>query len=124
MSWSVVDWWFPGESDRAAELDERNRQLNRRREAMGQQSPEQSFAQEQRFEATSDYNAWDAQVWDGFKSGAAEGANKAADVVRGAIAAPIQWTLRAIPWQLWAVAIVWGLWYVGASGWARNRLAK
>lgn len=123
MSWSVVDWFYPGESDRAAELDRANRELNRRREAMGRQSPEQSFAQEQRFEATSDYNAWDAQVWSGFKEGAAEGAGRAADVVRGAIAAPIAWTWRAIPWQLWAVGVVVALWYVGGIKWAKDRLA-
>lgn len=124
MSWSVVDFWFPGESDRAADLDRKNRELNRRREAMGRQTDEQSFAQAQRFEATSDYNAWDAQVWDGFREGAAEGASNAADVVRDAIEAPIRWTWRAIPWQLWAVGLVWVLWYVGAFRWAQGRLAK
>lgn len=124
MSWSVVDWWFPGESDRAADLDARNRDLNRRREAMGRQTAEESFAQEQRFEATSDYNAWDAQVWEGFKAGAAEGAASTADAIRAGIAAPINWTFRAIPWQLLAIGAVAAFVYLGGIQWAKGQISK
>jgi hypothetical protein len=124
MSWSVVNYWFPGESDRAAELDRRNRELNARREAMGRQTPQQSAEQEARFEATSDYNAWDAQVWDGFKEGAAEGASATADTVRDALAAPINWTFRAIPWQLWAIGVVAAFVYLGGLRWLKGALDR
>lgn len=121
---SVVDYWFPGESARAAELDRRNRELNARREAMGRQTREQSAEQEARFEATSDYNAWDAQVWDGFKEGAAQGAAATADTVRSALAAPINWTFRAIPWQLWAVGAVAAFVYLGGLRWLKATIGR
>lgn len=124
MSWSVVDYWFPGETARSAELDRRNRELNARREAMGRQTPQQSAEQQARFEAQSDYNAWDAQVWEGFKQGAAEGAASTADAIRSGIAAPIHWTFRAIPWQLWAIGAVAAFVYLGGIQWLKGQISK
>jgi len=120
---SVVDWFYPGESSRAAELDAKNRELNKRREQMGRQTPEQTAAQEARFEATSQYNQWDAQVWDGFKEGWAQGAQTTASTVRGVIAAPINWAFSAIPWQVWALGVVGAFVYLGGIAWIKKQLA-
>lgn len=122
MAWSLVDLWYPGETDRAADLDAQNADLNRRREQMGRQTADESAAQESRF--NSDIREWNDQVYGGFADGAKEGAARTADAVRAGIAGPIAWVWRAIPWQLWAIGAVALFIYAGGGVWLRGALAR
>jgi hypothetical protein len=122
MSWGLVDIFAPGESARAADIDRRNAELNRRREAMGRQTAEQSAAQESRF--ATDFEAYNAQILSGAIEGAMEGLGTTADTIRKGIALPINFAWRAIPWQLWAVGAVALFLYAGGGVWLRGILAK
>lgn len=51
--------------------------------------------------------------WSGFKEGLAEGADNVQSTIKGAIAAPINFTLGAIPWQVWLIAGVFLAWKAG-----------
>jgi hypothetical protein len=122
MSWGLVDIFEPGETARAAELDRQNAELNRRREAMGSQTREQSAAQESRF--NTDFEAYNEQILSGAIQGAQEGLAATADTVRKGLAVPINFAWRAIPWQLWAVGAVALFIYAGGGVWLRGILAK
>lgn len=45
-------------------------------------------------------------VLDGFKEGWSEGADRMQNAVKETVRAPLKWTLGAIPWQVWAIAVV------------------
>lgn len=122
MSFGLADLWFPGETARTAELDERNRELNRIKVARGQMTPEQASAQEARFEEpTLDLNT---QIFDAGVEGAKEGLQAIPDTIRGGLNSVAGWTWRAIPWWVFVAGIVALLVYMG--GWVRlkNILVK
>lgn len=122
MSWGLVDVFSPGETARAEELDRRNAALNRRREAMGRQTAEQSAAQESRF--NTDFEAYNEQILSGAIEGAQEGLASTADTVRKGLALPLNFAWRAIPWQLWAVGAFALFIYAGGGVWLRGILAR
>ena len=122
MSWSLVDVFSPGETARAEELDRRNAELNRRREAMGRQTADESAAQESRF--NTDIQEYNEQILSGAIEGAQEGLAATADTVRKGLAVPLNFAWRAIPWQLWAVGAVALFIYAGGGVWLRGALAR
>lgn len=122
MSWGFVDIFYPGETARAEELDARNAELNRKREAMGRQTAEQTAAQESRY--NTDFEAYNEQILSGAIEGAQEGLDATADTLRKGLALPINFAWRAIPWQLWAVGAVALFLYAGGGVWLRGALAR
>jgi len=122
MSWSLVDVFSPGETARAEELDRQNAELNRRREAMGRQTADESAAQESRF--NTDIEAYNEQILSGAIEGAQEGLAATADTVRKGLAVPLSFAWRAIPWQLWAVGAVALFIYAGGGVWLRGALVR
>ena len=122
MSWSLVDLFSPGETARGEELDRQNAELNRRREAMGRQTADESAAQESRF--NTDIEAYNEQILSGAIEGAQEGLASTADTVRKGLALPLNFAWRAIPWQLWAVGAVALFIYAGGGVWLRGILAR
>ena len=122
MSWGLVDIFAPGETERAAELDRRNAELNAQRRSMGLMTQEQSDAQEARFNDNPEAN--NAAIVDGFVEGAREGAAATADAIKGSIAAPLNFAFRAIPWQLWAVGAVALFLYMGGGVYLRGIIGR
>ena len=55
----------------------------------------------------------DSSPWSGFKEGAAEGAANMQGTIKSALAAPFNFTLGAIPWQVWLVVGVFVAWRFG-----------
>ena len=122
MSWGFVDLFYPGETDRAAELDRRNAELNAQRRSMGIVTQEETDAQEARFNDNPEAN--NAAIMDGFVEGAREGAEATAGAIRGSIAGPLNFLFKSIPWQLWAVGAVALFLYAGGGVYLRGILAK
>jgi hypothetical protein len=110
----------PDESQTATE------ELNRRREAMGRQTSQESAEIEGR--VYGDRDEWDSQVGEAFREGAEEGAQDIQSGIRTAINAPAAWVWGAIPGWLKIVAFLGivgaALWYTGAYTQFRNRWAK
>lgn len=122
MSFGLADFWFPGETQRTAELDERNRELNRIKVARGQMTPQQAAEQESRFEEpTKDLNT---QIFDAGVEGAKEGLQSIPDTIRGGLNSVAGWTWRAIPWWVFVGGLIALVVYMG--GWVRlkNILVK
>ena len=115
MSWGLADFFFPGETERTAALDERNRELNRIKVARGQMTAEQADAQQARFEApTLDLNT---QIFDAGMEGATDGLKAIPDTIRNGLNSMAGWTWRAIPWWVIVAGIIALLVYMG--GWVR-----
>jgi hypothetical protein len=55
-------------------------------------------------------------VLDAFKQGWSEGADRMQKGVKETIRAPLNWTLGAIPWQVWALAALYVAWQTGILG--------
>ena len=49
----------------------------------------------------------------GFQEGFEEGAANVQSAIKGAIAAPLNFTFGAIPWQVWILAALWFAWWAG-----------
>lgn len=123
MSWSLVDIWAPGETERAADLERRNRELNQRKLDKGQLSPEWVREQQARFEATGP-DTFNSQILEAAGEGAVEGLQAIPGKVRGALNSVGGWTLGFIPWWGWliGVGVVFG--YLGGFTWIKGILAR
>lgn len=110
----------PDEIQRATE------ELNRRREAMGRQTSQESAEIEGR--VYGDRDEWDSQVGEAFAEGAEEGAENMQGAVKTVLTAPAAWVWGAVPGWLKLVAFL-GLvgalvWYTGAYTQLRGRWSK
>lgn len=123
MSWSLVDLWYPGETDRAKELEKRNRELNQRKLERGQVNEEWVRQQEENFGSTGP-DTWNEQVLDAAQEGAVEGLQSMPGRVRSALTTGAGWSLSFVPWWGWVIGagILWG--YLGGWGYLRGILAK
>jgi hypothetical protein len=109
---TIIDACYPGESERAADLERRNRELNDRRVAMGRITREQAAAQEARFNA-DDPSTWDREIAQAFLEGAGDGLSCFPDTFRNALNTAAGWSLRFVPWWVWVAAGVAVLQYLG-----------
>lgn len=126
MSWSLVDLWYPGETDRAKELEKRNRELNQRKLEKGQVNEDWVRQQEAAFEATgpTGTDTWNSQVMDAAGEGAVEGLATMPRKVRDALSTGAGWTLSFVPWWGWLIGagVLWG--YLGGWGYLRGILNR
>lgn len=125
MSWSLVNLWYPGETDRAKELEERNRQLNQRKLERGQVTEEWVTRQQEAFESSGpDAGAWDQQILEAAGQGAVEGLQELPGKVRAGLNAGAGWTLSFIPWWGWLIGagVLFG--YLGGGVYLRGILAR
>lgn len=125
MSWSLVDLWYPGETDRAKELEKRNRELNQKKLERGQVTEEWVTRQQEAFESTGpDAGAWNEQVLDAAGEGAVEGLKELPGKVRSGLTAGAGWTLSFIPWWGWLIGAGVAFGYLGGWGYLRGILSR
>ncbi len=123
MSWSLVDIWAPGETERSDELDRRNRELNQRKLDQGQLSTEWVRSQQARFEATGS-DTYNEQILDAAGEGAIEGLQAIPGKVRTALNSVGGWTLSFVPWWGWVIGVGVVFGYLGGFTYLRGILAK
>lgn len=123
VSWSMVDLWFPGETDRAKDLERRNQELNQKKLERGQVTREWVDAQQERFNSTGP-STFNSQVLDAAGEGAVEGIKAMPAKVRDALTTGAGWSLSFIPWWGWLIGagVVWG--YLGGWSYLRGILAR
>lgn len=111
-SWSLVDFWSWGETERAEELRRRNEELNRRKIELGQITEEQAAEQETRFNE-DDPSTWNQQLAQEFLEGAGEGLASMPKRFRDALTSTAGWTLGFVPWWAWGLGILVVAKYLG-----------
>lgn len=123
MSWSMVDLWYPGETDRAKELEKRNLELNQRKLEKGQVNEDWVNQQEGRFNQDGP-DTYNGQISDAAMEGAKDGLASMPGTVRDALSTGAGWTLSFIPWWGWLIAagVVWG--YIGGWTYLRGIMAR
>jgi hypothetical protein len=108
------------------DVDRRTAELNRRREAMGRQTSQESA----RIEGAvrGDRDEWDSQVADAFMDGAGDGLENIQSGIKTSLTAPAAWIWGAIPWWIRIAALLGILgalvWYTGAYTQLRGRWSK
>lgn len=123
MSWSLVDIFAPGETARADELSERNRQLNQRKLEKGQVTEEWVARQQEAFDSTGSAT-YNAEVIAAAAEGATEGLVSLPGKVRGALSGVAGWGLAFVPWWAWLVGAGAVFYYLGGFVYLRGILAK
>lgn len=118
----LVDFWFPGETERGQELDRRNAELNQKKIERGQMTPWEAKQQEARFEYSTEQQT--ADIIEDAKQGAVDGLKSVPLAVKDTVNAVTGWTLSAVPWWLWLVPIIYAAWYLGAFARFRGILVK
>lgn len=102
-----LDYLFIDQADVDAGrlADNRLEQLNRKAFDQGLWTDEEWAGISKRMaDAKYDNQVAESSPWSGFQEGFAEGAANVQDTIKKGIAAPLNFTLGAIPWQVWAVA--------------------
>lgn len=109
------------EIERGRKLDSQLEQLNREAFEAGVWSQDE-YDQVLGHQATSaiDYELTNPETspWGGFKEGFAEGASNVQESIRKGLSVPINWTLGAIPWQIWLILFLVVAWKLGWLRWA------
>ncbi len=123
MSWSLVDLWAPGETERSDDLDRRNRELNQKKLDRGQLSPEWVTAQQERFESTGS-GTFNGQIMDAAAEGAVEGLQSMPGKVRAALNSVGSWAVSFIPWWAWVIGLLVLVGYLGGFTRLRGILAR
>lgn len=118
MSFSLVDLWYPGESNRAVELEKRNRELNQRKLEKGQVNEDWVRQQEGRFNADGP-DTYNSQIANAAGEGAMEGLATMPGKVRSALTSGAGWTLAFVPWWAWLIGAGVAFGYLG--GWSSMR---
>ena len=123
MSWSLVDVFFPGETQRADDLEEQNRLLNQRKLEKGQVSQEWVDRQQDAFDSTGS-STYNDEIASAAAEGAVEGLTELPGKVRGALSGIAGWGLAFVPWWAWIVGAGVGFYYLGGFIYLRGILAK
>lgn len=118
MSWSLVDLWYPGETDRAKELEKRNRELNQKKLERGQIDNEWKTAQEIRFGASGP-ETYNDEILTSAGQGAVEGLKSMPATVRDALTTGAGWSLSFVPWWGWLIGA--GVFFGYLGGWTYLR---
>lgn len=129
--WSLVDLWYPGETNRAIDLKRRNEELNKRKIELGQMTEEAAAAQETRFNE-NDPSTWSQELAQEFLEGAGEGLASMPEKFRSAVTTAAGWTLSFVPWWAWGIGVLVAAKYLGvfdnlrgsASGVLARRIRK
>lgn len=107
------------EIDRGRNLDNRLDASNRAAFERGTITQDQFDASSRRLSESQFGNLLtdpNSSIWGGFKEGWQEGADNVQGVIKKGLAAPINFTFGAIPWQVWAAVGVYIAWKLGLLG--------
>lgn len=121
---SLWDVETGAEDKRAADLDKREFELYQKRLDRGLISrDEYETWLARKLGQPAEMSARD-QVHNAFAEGWSEGADNMQGKVKKILAAPLNWTFGAIPWQLWAVGAVALFLYLGGGVYLKGILVK
>jgi len=123
VSWSLVDIFYPGETQRADDLEEQNRILNQRKLEKGQVSEEWVDRQQEAFDSTGS-STYNAEIAEAAAEGAAEGLASMPGKVCGALSGVAGWGLAFVPWWGWIIGAGAVFYYLGGFVYLRGILAK
>lgn len=119
----MVDLWYPGETDRAKELEKRNQELNQRKLERGQITNEWKTAQEIRF-GSNGPDTYNDEILDAAGQGAVEGIKSMPKTVRDALTTGAGWSLSFVPWWGWLIGAGVAFGYLGGWTYLRGIMAK
>lgn len=105
------------EIDRGRAADSRLQELNQEKFDSGKWNAQQYADSNARLHASSLdelISNPDSSPWAGFKDGLEEGVANVQSGIKGTLAAPINFTLGSIPWQIWALVGLYVAWRLGA----------
>lgn len=121
--WSLVDMWYPGETNRGLELEKKNAELEKRRVAAGIDTPEWGAAQMDAFNANGP-GTYDSEIAQAFADGAKEGLADMPGNVRSALGTGTGWTISFVPWWGWGVAAIGLFVWMGGADLLRGSLSR
>jgi len=120
---TLVDFFYPGETARARDLERRNKELEARRVAAGIDTPEWAGAQEAAF-GQNGPDTWNADMEQAAADGALQGFHDLPGKVRGTLTGAVGWSLAWVPWWGWLVGAFLVFVWLGGMEMMRGRLAK